>query len=85
MGKFGNISYLICQCNGLTKVTDTEKSQEIERLLLTSYRLYEESESLKKKSEEYGDKAIKLILSEGIEVDNLLIRIKEMVLKDGET
>ena len=83
MGKYGNISALICQCNGLTKITDCEKSQKIERLLIASFKAYEESKRLETVSDDLGLEAIQLILSEGIEIDNLLINIKKKVLQDG--
>lgn len=83
MGKYGNISLLICQCNGQTKVTNSEKSQEIERLLIESFKAFAESERQLKISDELGEKAVKLILSENIEIDKLLILIKKKVEHDG--
>lgn len=78
MGKSGNISVLICQCNGMGKITDVEKAQEIERLVKTSHAAFVESERQKEISGELADKAIQLILSEGIDIDKALLKIKKV-------
>ena len=74
---------LVCQCNGITKIIDAEKRQEIERLLIASFRQYADSERLKKSAEELGDRAITLLLSEGADLEQLLMEVKKKVEHDS--
>lgn len=83
MGKFGNTSLLVCQCNGSAKIIDAEKRQEIEHLLIASFNQYAYSERLKKSAEELGDRAIKLLLSEGADLEQLLMEVKKKVEHDS--
>lgn len=82
MYKYSNVSLLICQCNGMGKIIDAENLQMIEQLLMESFNEYAEAEKLKQHSQELGDKAIKLLLEEGIGLESLLIKIKKKVKED---
>jgi hypothetical protein len=66
------------------KIADSDKMQNIEFYLKESFKAYAESERQLKISDELGLKAIELILSDGIEVDKLLLQIKKKVLEDGD-
>jgi len=80
MSKF---KFLICQCSPYGKIVDAEKTQQIEYYLIESFKAYAEAERQKKISDELGEKAIDLIISEDIEIEKLLIQIKKKVVEDG--
>ena len=73
----------VCLNSGQGKVIDVEQMQEIERLLKTSFRCLEESEILKKRSGELGERALELILSNDLALDTILEKIKSELIKDG--